>query len=46
VEIVPYLESRRREAFGVRIEDHVRVMQARDGVPMRFALAERAITFG
>lgn len=41
IEILPYLETRRREVFEVRIEDRVRSVQARDGTPIRIAL-ERA----
>jgi len=41
VEIVPYLETRRREVLEVRTEDRVRAVHARDGVPRRIALERR-----
>jgi tetratricopeptide (TPR) repeat protein len=41
IEVVPYLETRRREAFEVRVEDRVRSVQARDGAAIRLAVDAR-----
>jgi len=41
VEIVPYLETRRREVLELRVDDRVRALQARDGTPRRIALESR-----
>lgn len=42
VEIVPYLETRRREVLELRVEGRVRAMHARDGIPRRMALQRSA----
>jgi Flp pilus assembly protein TadD len=41
IEVVPYMETRRREAFEVRVEDRVRSVQAKDGRPIRIGLEPR-----
>jgi len=41
VEVVPYLETRRREVFEVRIEQHIRSVQAKDGTAIRIALESK-----
>ena len=41
IEIVPYLETRRREAFEIRVDDRVRSVHAKDGAPIRIALEKR-----
>lgn len=42
VEVIPYLETRRREVLEVRVDDRVRAVHARDGIPRRIALDRRS----
>jgi Flp pilus assembly protein TadD len=41
VEVIPYLETRRREVLEIRVDDRVRAVHARDGIPRRIALERR-----